>query len=111
MPSRKRPPAAAAACRANLTGYYPFNCNHPCLGNRPSIACRSDDDAAEHHVAFFGALEIDGAGKFFMAVESAAGDAGDFLVVDDGFAVLDDRHHAPDERDVVGLPFRGLAWK
>src|SRR6202041_801255 len=77
----------------------------------PSFACRSEDDAAEEHVAFFGALEVDGAGQVFVAIEGAAGNARDFLIVDDGPAVLDDRDHAADERDVVGLPFAGLARK
>jgi hypothetical protein len=76
-----------------------------------SLGCGSKDDAAEEHMAFFGALEVDGAGQFFVAIEGAAGNAGDFFIVDDGLPVLDDGDHAADERDVEGLPFAGLARK
>jgi hypothetical protein len=60
------------------------------------LAGRINDDAAKHHPAFFAALEIDGARERFVAVESAAGDAGDFFVVDDGLAIQDDCDHAAD---------------
>src|SRR4029077_19270373 len=99
---------AATPCRANLTGYCLFN-SHARAGYRRSLARGSDDYLAKHHAAFFAALEVDGAGQFFVTIESAAGDAGDFLVVDDGLAVQDYRDHPADEGDVVRLPFAGLA--
>src|SRR5580658_4228001 len=63
-----------------------------------------DSYAAKEDVAFLASLEIDGAGLAFVAVERAAGEAGNFLVVDDGLAVLDHLDFAPDQRDVEGLP-------
>jgi len=44
-----------------------------------------------------------------VAVESAAGDAGDFFVVDDGRTIQDDRDDAADQSNVVRLPFAGGA--
>jgi len=41
-----------------------------------------DDDVAKATWPFFAALQIDGSGHGFVAVERAAGDAGDFLIVD-----------------------------
>jgi len=60
-------------------------------------------------VAFFGALQINGTGQFFVAIERTAGDARDFFVVDDSLAILGHGDHSPDERDVVRLPFSRLA--
>src|ERR1700757_4261491 len=40
-------------------------------------------DATECHSPFLAALQIDRSGQFFVAVQSAARDARDFLVVDD----------------------------
>ena len=38
-----------------------------------------------------------------------AGDAGDFLIVNHGLAILDDGDHAAEQGDVVGLPYAALA--
>src|SRR5437588_10247022 len=40
-----------------------------------------------------------------MAVQRAARYTGNFLVVDDGLAILPNRDHAPNERDVIRLPY------
>src|ERR1700760_435303 len=63
-----------------------------------------DHDVAKGNMTLLAALQVDRPGHRFMAVECAAGDAGNLLIVDDGCAVLNDGNLAPDERDVEGLP-------
>ena len=70
-----------------------------------------EDDVAVGHAAFFAALKIDGTGQLLVAIERAAGDAGNFLIVDDGLTVPDEGHVSANQGDVVGLPLAGLAWK
>src|SRR5277367_1681955 len=82
---------------------------NPRLGFRRSFTRRSDDDAAEHHAAFFAALEVDGAGERFVTVESAASNSGNFSVVDDGRTIQYDRNCAADQSNVVRLPLVGGA--
>src|SRR5690348_3763313 len=50
------------------------------------------------------ALEVNGAGQFFLAVEGAAGDARYFFIVDNGLAILDDSYPAAEQCDVELLP-------
>src|ERR1700758_3191876 len=63
-----------------------------------------DHDVAKGNMPLLAALQVDRPGHRFMAVECAAGNAGNLLIVNDGCAVLDDCHFAPDERDVEDLP-------
>ena len=63
-----------------------------------------DHDVAKGDMTLLAALQVDRTGHRFMAVECAAGDAGNLLIVDDGCAVLDHGDFAPDERDVEALP-------
>ena len=65
---------------------------------------RRDNDVAKGNMTLLAALQVDRPGHRFMAVECAACDAGNLLIVNDGCAVLDDGHFAPDERDVEALP-------
>src|SRR6266446_7761229 len=58
---------------------------------------------------FFTSLKIDGPRQFFMAVERATRDTGNFLVVDDGLAVLDHGDPSTEESDIEALPFSRLA--
>src|ERR1700677_2518815 len=52
------------------------------------------------HPAGVVALDVQRAGLPLVAVDRAAGDAGDFLVVDGGLSVAHHRHRAPDQRHV-----------
>ena len=74
--------------------------------SRPS---RRHDDIAELDATVFASLQVDRAGQRFVAVERAAGDARNLLIVDERRAVEHDRHAAADERDVIGSPRSGLA--
>ncbi len=67
------------------------------------------DDVAIGDVSLFAALQVDRAGRAFVAVDGAAGDAGNLLVVDDGLAVQHHGDAAADERDVKRLPGVGRA--
>src|SRR4051794_27581996 len=51
------------------------------------------------------ALQVNRSGRFFMAIEGAAGDTGDLLMVDDGLAILDDGDMATQQGDIEDLPF------
>src|SRR5215472_10570214 len=85
---------------------------------RPDVTYRAhaplfswgQNDAAKRHASFFAALKIDRPWQFFMAVESAAGDAWDFFIVDDGVAILHCGDHSTDQCDVIALPFSGPSW-
>ena len=55
-------------------------------------------------VSLLAALQINRAGLAFVAVERAAGDARNLLVVDDGLAVQDHGDAPADESDVERLP-------
>src|ERR1700758_3973861 len=65
---------------------------------------RGDHNVSECHATFFRTLQIDGTGRSFVAVECAPGDARDLFVIDDGYAVLNDRHGSSDECNIEGLP-------
>ena len=100
---------AALARRAHLTRFGPrlgylFSTNLLGFVSSLLIACGGDDDAAKENVALFAALKIGRPRKTFMAIEGAAGDAGDFLVVDDGRTIQDDCDSAADQSNVVRLP-------
>ena len=60
-------------------------------------------------MALFATLQIDWLRQCLVAVQCAARDAGDLLVVDDGLAILHYGDSAPDERNVEGLPNVGPA--
>src|SRR5208282_2976474 len=75
----------------------------------PSKLRWSYDNVAKGNLPFFAALKIDGPRQFFVAIECAAGDAGNFLIVNHGLAVLDDGDHSADQRDVKRLPRAALA--
>src|SRR5208282_6505091 len=60
-------------------------------------------------VASLAALEIDRPGEHFVTIQSPASDAGNFLLVDDGLAVLHNGDHPSNQSDVVALPFSGLS--
>ena len=57
-------------------------------------------DVPVRHASIVIALEEEGAGFAFVAVEGAAGDAGDGLLADHGLPIHDDRNQPTDERDV-----------
>ena len=50
------------------------------------------------------ALEIDRARLPFIAIDGPARNSGDFLVVDNGYPVLNDRNKSAQERDLERLP-------
>src|SRR5260370_40612195 len=60
-------------------------------------------------MAFFTSLEIDRPRQFFVAVERATCDTGNFLVVDDGLAVLNHGDPSTEESDIEALPFSRFA--
>jgi len=60
-------------------------------------------------MALLAALKVDGAGLILVAVERAAGEPGDLLIVDDGLPVLDYLDLAPNQGNVEGLPDIGAA--
>lgn len=70
---------------------------------------RRYDDASKTYVSIFTALQVDRAWQPFMAIERAAGNARDFLVIDDGLAILKDRNRSSYKRDVEGLPLARFA--
>src|SRR5690606_32987127 len=53
------------------------------------------------------ALNQQGAGFSFMAIQCSAGYSRYFLVADDHFAVSDNRYHSAHECNIVALPFAG----
>ena len=63
------------------------------------LLCRYDRDVANDDAAFFAALEVDGAGLVFPDVEREAGLAGNFLIDDDGPAVLDHLEFGSSQRE------------
>src|ERR1019366_6363628 len=65
-----------------------------------------DGDIAVADPAVVVALKVNRPRLALVAVERAAGDARDFLVIDHGFAVEYDRHLPADKRDVIHLPLR-----
>src|SRR6266446_628963 len=60
-------------------------------------------------MALLTSLQIDGGRQFFVTVQRAPRDTGNFLVVDDGLAILNDGDPTPDQCDIEGLPFSWLA--
>ena len=72
------------------------SCPNSTWPNSRLFLCRSDHDASIGDAAFFAALQIDGAGQFLITVERTTRDAGNFLLVDDGLAVLHDRYGSAD---------------
>jgi len=60
-------------------------------------------------VSGFAALQIDWDGKFFVTVQSPAGDARNFLFINDGLTILRNGDHSSNQRDVLGLPCSRLA--
>src|SRR6185437_12560861 len=83
--------------------------NHPWCSLPLLIFCRCKDQVSERHAALFAALEIDGAGEAFVTVKRAAGDSGNFLVVDDGDPILYDSHGSAYQGNVESLPFVSYA--
>ena len=55
-------------------------------------------------MSFFTTLQVDRTREFFVTVKSAAGYARNFLVINDGLAVLNDGDHSPYQGDVESLP-------
>src|SRR5216684_3281357 len=70
--------------------------------------CRSQDDVSKSDVIVFAALKIDRPRQFFVAVERPPRDAGDFLVINHSFSVLDDGDGASHQRNVEALQFSRL---
>ncbi len=60
-------------------------------------------------MSIFAALQVDRTRQAFVTIQRAAGDARNFLVIDDGLAILYYGDHASYQRDVEGLPLAGLA--
>src|ERR1044072_8320581 len=65
----------------------------------------------QHHIPILDRrvipLQQDRSRTPLVAVECAAGDAGNGLLHDDRVPVEHNRHQSPDERDIAGLPFAG----
>ena len=60
------------------------------------LFCGSNHNASIRDAAFFTPLQVNGTGHFFVTVERTTRDARNFLVVDDGLAVLHDGDGSPD---------------
>lgn len=60
------------------------------------LSCGNNHNASIRDAAFFAPLQVNGTGHFFVTVERTTGDARNFLVVDDGLAVLHDGDGSPD---------------
>lgn len=59
------------------------------------LFCGSNHNASIRDAAFFTSLQVNGTGHFFVTVERTTRDARNFLVVDDGLAVLHDGDGSP----------------
>src|SRR5205807_5673035 len=70
---------------------------------------RRDDDITKTYMSIFTALQVDRPGHSFVAIKCAASDAGNFLVINDGLAVLHHGDCSSYECDVEGLPLSGFA--
>jgi len=70
--------------------------------------CRRQKDVSVSDTAVV-ALKINWTGKFFVAVECTAGNAGNFLVRNDGVAVLDDSDETADKCNIECLPDAGAS--
>src|SRR6516225_347486 len=70
---------------------------------------RSDHDVAKGHVSVFTSLQIDRPWQAFLTIERAAGDARDFLMIDNRLAVLHYGDPSSDQGNVKGLPLVRLA--
>src|SRR6476660_8663733 len=76
----------------------------PLHGAVTGLECRRDHNVTKRNMTLLAALQVDRAGHCLVAVERAAGETRNLLVVDDGRAVQHDGDLSADERDVVGLP-------
>src|SRR5690349_6816052 len=70
------------------------------------LARRGDNDVAVLDRAVI-ALKQERPRRAFVAVDRATGDTGNLLVADDARPVRHDRHHPPNECDVVRIPLAG----
>src|SRR5713101_5932176 len=89
--------------------YHGWRARQPRRTAGTHLLGRSDDNTSIGYVAFFTSLEIDGSRQFFVAVERATRDTGNFLVVDDGLAVLNHGDPSTEESDIETLPFYRFA--
>src|SRR6188508_2519738 len=115
-PSVVRASISAAGCLSS----GPMSRIHP-TRDTPTVAepgrwdsdsvmrCRRHADIPILDAARLAALQVNRPGQRFMAVESAARDARNLLIVDQRHTIEHDGHAAADERDVVGPPGSGLA--
>ena len=97
-------------------GPYPPNTGHADRWRNPGrwdtdsvTRRRRHPDIAIVDATRLAALKVDRPGQRLMAVECAARDARNLLIVDERHAIEHDGHAAADERDVVGPPGSGLA--
>lgn len=74
-------------------------------------ACTPHHNVSKRDATLLAALQVNRAGQRFVAIERAARDAGNLLISDDRPAIEHDSYASPDEREVEGVPFGGLAWR
>jgi len=74
-----------------------------------SLLGRHQNDVPVRYMAVLAPLQIDRPGEFLMTVQSAARNAGNLLVIDDGRSVLRDSDGPADQRDIKALPFSRFA--
>src|SRR5450759_4085103 len=70
------------------------------------VLCRRNRDVPVPDAAVMVTLEVNWTGVGFVAVDGAAGYAGDLLIVDGGHVVEYHRRPSPDDGDVISLPLR-----
>src|ERR1041385_7525636 len=68
-----------------------------------------EKDISERHVSVLAALKINWARLFFMTIQCAAGDSGNFLIIDYGLPILYNLDHASNQGDIKALPLARFA--
>ena len=76
---------------------------------RESFLRGRNNNVPVSHPSLLATLKVDRPRRLFVAVKGATGNPRNLLVVDDGLTILDNRDHTPDQGDIKGLPFSGLA--
>jgi hypothetical protein len=73
--------------------------------------CRRDHDFSKSYVSVFTTLQVDRPGHSFTAIKSAARDAGNFLMINNGLAILNQSYRSSYQSDIERLPLSGFAWQ
>ena len=64
----------------------------------------SEHNISKGYVSVLTALKINRAGPFFMTIQCAAGDSGNFLVINYGLSIVYDRDPSSYQGDIKALP-------